>query len=595
MNKRLLITLGLLTLGIFLIQTQVIAQPGVATCQPLVQQALDQLGDNCDSLDRNNVCYGFSLIQASLADEALAFEVPRDRAEIGLVTSLRTSPLDENEDTWGIAVLNTQANLPGTLPGQGVIMMLLGETELVDAVDPSTLSTIDPVDATINAPDGARIRTGAGFAFNVLAVIEDGEAVSVDGRSEDGQWLRLVAGDRTGWMFTDLLTLPADMSADTLPVVEDLIQSPMQAVYFRSGVGAANCEEAPDALVVQSPQGTRVNLTINEAEVTIGSTIVIETLENNTMVLYVVDGTAEVNGLVIPQGYKATVPLEEVDGVLRALEDAGVQIFSADGDNSGGGEGGEGDGEDGDNNGENGSNTGGWGDCSSITEQDRVWLNTLTNIPSNILSYSIQPAPAPTGICASPEEIATIQQQQIIQQQQSQNGQNGVNPTGIVNGVDCTGLQGTSPTGGMNWGQQTFWFDPASGASAHRVDVLDENGTVIASEVAQSPATNALVETGVQDETGGVNYTWIVTALDANGSDVCSSDPISVPRGAAPESYLNRDVIDESTPELPAPVPVEEEEEECYECEECYFECEECFNEGPIFECEEEECLYGWG
>lgn len=55
-------------------------------------------------------------------------------------------------------------------------------------------------------------------------------------------------------------------------------ETPMRAVYFKSGVGSTDCVDAPDGLLVQTPDGVEeVSFNINGAEVTLGSTAFFQT------------------------------------------------------------------------------------------------------------------------------------------------------------------------------------------------------------------------------------------------------------------------------------------------------------------------------
>ncbi len=59
-------------------------------------------------------------------------------------------------------------------------------------------------------------------------------------------------------------------------------ETPMQAFYFKSGVGAADCAAAPDGILVQTPAGVaEINLTVNGAEVSLGSTAFFQTRLND--------------------------------------------------------------------------------------------------------------------------------------------------------------------------------------------------------------------------------------------------------------------------------------------------------------------------
>jgi hypothetical protein len=62
---------------------------------------------------------------------------------------------------------------------------------------------------------------------------------------------------------------------NSLESVEGELQTPMQSFYFTTGLGLPRCSEAPDAVVIQGPQNVTVNLTVNGADITIGSTVIL--------------------------------------------------------------------------------------------------------------------------------------------------------------------------------------------------------------------------------------------------------------------------------------------------------------------------------
>ena len=118
------------------------AAPGIAqeaSCPALVRQALDAVAQVCSDLGRNSVCYGNTLIEATFDDTAdVRFEKPADYADIAALRTLRTFPLDETLGLWGVAVMNLQANLPDTLPGQGVKFLLYGDAVIENRVGDSS-------------------------------------------------------------------------------------------------------------------------------------------------------------------------------------------------------------------------------------------------------------------------------------------------------------------------------------------------------------------------------------------------------------------------------------------------------------------------
>lgn len=169
----------------------VIAQS--ADCPAIVQTALDSLDAVCAETGRNQACYGNTLIdlQAQADAQVESFDTPGDTVNLNDVETMKLAPLNEEADTWGVALMKLQANIPDTLPGQNVTFLLFGDVVIDNAVT------------------------------------ED----------EDG--------------FT-----------------------PMQAFYFRSGVGDAACAEAPESgLLIQTPEGVEeILLNVNGANMSLGST-----------------------------------------------------------------------------------------------------------------------------------------------------------------------------------------------------------------------------------------------------------------------------------------------------------------------------------
>ncbi len=195
---------------------------GETTCPALVESALAAAGEACADLERNTACYGHSLVEATFFEDRddLVFSAPADRVALADLQTLTTAPLDGEANTWGVALLHLQANLPDTLPGQAVTMLLMGD---------------------------------------------------------------------------------ATLENDVTPEAED---SPMQAFTFTSGLSAPACAEAPNSLVIHSPTGEEVSLTINDLELTLGSTVVLTTAET---------ATAQVLVLTLLQGHlQATIGGETI-------------------------------------------------------------------------------------------------------------------------------------------------------------------------------------------------------------------------------------------------------------------------------------------
>ncbi|MEZ4667251.1 MAG: LysM domain-containing protein [Anaerolineae bacterium] len=203
-------------------------------CDDLVTQALNQANNSCSALGRNQACYGNNLVRAELKPNAtLPFASDGDIVGIEALKSITTTVLDEANQTWGIALLKVQANLPETLPGQNVTFLLFG-------------------DAALN-----------------------------------------------------------NVSPD------------MRAVVLKTGVASTTCADAPkSALLLQSPEGSQATMTINGANVTLGSTTYLTAIQNEEMEIATIEGSAVVSSAnitrVVQPGAKVGIALGGNDGLQVA-------------------------------------------------------------------------------------------------------------------------------------------------------------------------------------------------------------------------------------------------------------------------------------
>lgn len=152
-------------------------------------------------MGRNQACYGSHQVTAELQANADGkFDAVGDLINLPLLKQITTSPLNEAEQTWGVALIKAQANLPDSLPGQNVTFLVYGGAVL-DNVSPD-----------------------------------------------------------------------------------------MQAVILNTGVGVT-CADAPTAaVVVQSPDGTQVNMRVNGANVTLGSTLYMTAVQNELLTIATIEG-----------------------------------------------------------------------------------------------------------------------------------------------------------------------------------------------------------------------------------------------------------------------------------------------------------------
>ncbi|MBN1201899.1 MAG: SH3 domain-containing protein [Anaerolineae bacterium] len=255
-------------------------------------------GEACDGIGRNQACYGHAVLEAE-PQEGISdwmFEQEGDRVGVATLYRLRTSAMDLEEQTWGMALLSLQANLPDTLPGQNVMLLLFGDAEITNAVE----NTPPPVLLDVTATGNPNVRSGPSTDYAVVGSLAAGQTVVGDGHDDTGNWLRIrLESGRIGWVYAPLVTITGDMT--TLPtrsIIDDTEPEfgPMQAFYFRSDVGDALCNEAPNSgLLVQTPDGAgEISLMVNEVRVRLGSTAYLWMPETNRMNISVIEGQAEI-------------------------------------------------------------------------------------------------------------------------------------------------------------------------------------------------------------------------------------------------------------------------------------------------------------
>ncbi len=102
-----------------------------SNCQDLISQAMQASGSYCSRVGADQVCYGNTTIQAQLVpDASQSFSNRGDVVDVSLLRRLSASPLDLEKNQWGVAIFKVLANLPRSLPGEMVTMVVFGNTTL---------------------------------------------------------------------------------------------------------------------------------------------------------------------------------------------------------------------------------------------------------------------------------------------------------------------------------------------------------------------------------------------------------------------------------------------------------------------------------
>ena len=107
-----------------------LAERNVA-CQALIDRTIQASESFCDNTTTNTACYGNNTLRAELDPNAnRRFSERGDRIPVDELRRLSASPLNLDNNEWGIAVFNVIANLPRSLPGETVTMVVFGNATL---------------------------------------------------------------------------------------------------------------------------------------------------------------------------------------------------------------------------------------------------------------------------------------------------------------------------------------------------------------------------------------------------------------------------------------------------------------------------------
>jgi len=124
--------------GVFVLFAGIaIVQAQQEDCPRIVEESVTQVSDICNPLSRNSACYGSSDVESQTVLQPRPenfFVAPGDRADLVDLTEIHPTPLDFDTGTFGVGVLNVQANIPNTIPGQAVLLLLMGDARLTNEV-----------------------------------------------------------------------------------------------------------------------------------------------------------------------------------------------------------------------------------------------------------------------------------------------------------------------------------------------------------------------------------------------------------------------------------------------------------------------------
>src|SRR5262249_2368250 len=121
-----------------------------------------------------------------------------------------------------------------------------------------------------------------------------------------------------GWLPAQSLSIKTPSDVNGLDVIDPKapIFGPMQAIYFRSGIGAPACKTAPrDGILIHTPhQPIKVSFQVNGAKLTFASTAFLQA-GNGKLTISTLEGgvTIEAGGksVYLPAGMQLDIPLDD--------------------------------------------------------------------------------------------------------------------------------------------------------------------------------------------------------------------------------------------------------------------------------------------
>lgn len=129
MIRKLLFIVGILLSVVAVVVAQ------VEDCEVIVREALGSVDGLCEGLDRNTACYGSTLVDSETIVSPRPedfFAQPGDKEALTNFTAIQPHPLNTETGEFGVTLLNVLANVPNTVPGQAVLLLLVGDAQLTN-------------------------------------------------------------------------------------------------------------------------------------------------------------------------------------------------------------------------------------------------------------------------------------------------------------------------------------------------------------------------------------------------------------------------------------------------------------------------------
>lgn len=141
------------------------------SCSAALDQMLKVVNQNCAAIKSNQACYGRGGADLTPVEgvDGFRFGKPGDIVALADIQSLKLSPMDLINNSWGVALIRLPANIADTGPGQSITFVLFGDVELTrvtsdgDGIHSFLLTTgSDEPECASVSPGGLLVQTPDG-------------------------------------------------------------------------------------------------------------------------------------------------------------------------------------------------------------------------------------------------------------------------------------------------------------------------------------------------------------------------------------------------------------------------------------------------
>lgn len=262
----------------FALTRVVLAQ--TAECPAIAQTILAQVDSLCNNLGRNQVCYGGGDIDVTFIDgtENVKFDTAGDRVNIDSISNISIKTINTNfeevpDSLSGMIILNLQANLPNTLPGQSVTFLVAANylAPYSSNLDDALILPEDYIQLSTTVE--SEVRFSPNNEAGIGNPIEANVQVLVDGISSDGQWLRIrhFRHPVSAWIPRHVIE-NVDLLSQLPSISYFNAGAPSTLAYaLTTNIAGVGCDSVPSTLSIRTPEGTTIiSFNTNGVEVNLG-------------------------------------------------------------------------------------------------------------------------------------------------------------------------------------------------------------------------------------------------------------------------------------------------------------------------------------